>query len=341
MSEVENEKPLISVVVPCRNESQYIERTINSLLRQSNIPGKIEIIVVDGESSDGTKEILEKIKLKDSRIKIISNPEKITPVAMNLGIKNALGEYVALMGAHTIYDQSYLSECLALFMIDPSIMCTGGPIINEGVTGFGEAAALAMSNPVGVGNAKHRFPEYEGFAEGAGFPVFKKEVFDKIGLYDEGMLKNQDDELNYRLTKQGFKVFLSPKAKSKYFVRTTPVELFKQYFNYGYWRVAVIKKHKLPVSIRQVVPALFLLSMLFFICLGIIINQLFVSLLIPLIYLLTILLFDIKIIIKNGIKTGALFSLAVVILHFSYATGFLSGLRLMLTKKIDVTTFII
>ncbi len=324
---------LITAIVPCRNEAEYIERTIISILLQKNLAGELEVLAIDGESEDGTKIILERLKATDHRLKIISNPMKITPVAMNIGINAARGKYVAIMGAHTVYDPNYLSVCISSFNIDPLIACTGGPIINEGITNFGKAVALAMSSLIGVGNAKHRFPDFEGFAEGAGFPVFKKEVFDKIGLYDEMLVKNQDDELNYRLTKRGYKVLLSAKAKSKYFVRTTPFKLFKQYFNYGFWRVAVIKKHTLPVSFRQLVPAIFLLSLLFFIFLGIIIHQIFVSIFIPLIYFLTILLFDINIIIKNGIKKGILFPLAVIILHFAYATGFLAGLSLLLIKK--------
>lgn len=177
--EESNSMPLISVVIPCRNEAAYIEKTIESLFQQKNIPGEIEIIVVDGMSTDGTKDLLNKTLSEDKRLRIILNPKKITPVAMNLGIKESQGEFIAIMGAHSEYDKNYLSECLKLFNIDSSIMCTGGPIFSEGKTNFGKAAAIAMSHPIGVGNAKHRFPNYEGYAEGAGFPVFKKEVLKK------------------------------------------------------------------------------------------------------------------------------------------------------------------
>src|SRR5262249_30028655 len=108
----------------------------------------------------------------------------------------------------------------------------------------------------------HRFPDYEGYAEGACFPVFRREVFDKIGLYDEDLVRNQDDDLNYRLAVAGGKVFISPRAWCSYYVRDAPVPFFRQYFEYGYWRVAVLRKHHSPASIRQLIPIAFFVVML-------------------------------------------------------------------------------
>lgn len=335
MSESEKLKPIVSVVIPCRNEAEYIKKTIHSIFNQKNIPGEIEILVVDGMSTDGTKDLLDKISSEDNRVKLLPNPKKITPVAMNLGINNALGEYIAIMGAHSEYDENYLSECLKLFNIDSSIMCTGGPIQSEGRTNFGKASALAMSHPIGVGNAKHRFPNYEGYAEGAGFPVFKKEVFKKIGLYDESLVRNQDDELNFRLTKAGYKVYLSPKVKSKYYVRDNPKKLFTQYYDYGFWRIATLKKHGAAVSIRQLIPAIFYLFILSTIIISpfLPINPVITILTIPVIYLIIIAIFTLEIILEKGIKIGLMFPLAIMILHFSYALGFLKGIKLFRNKK--------
>ncbi len=333
--ESKNLKSLVSVIIPCRNEAEYIEKTIHSLYNQKNVPGEIEILVVDGMSTDGTQELLNKMSSEDGRLKLIQNPKKITPIAMNLGIKNAHGEYIAIMGAHSEYDENYLSECIKLFEKDSAIMCTGGPIFSEGRTNFGKAAALAMSHPIGVGNAKHRFPNYEGFAEGAGFPVFKKEVFEKIGLYDESLIRNQDDELNFRLTKAGYKVYLSPKVKSKYYVRDHPKKLFAQYFNYGFWRVATLKKHGTAVSFRQLIPTLFYLTIIITIIIAplLTINALITIFTIPVIYLVIIAIFTAKIIKEKGIKIGFRFPLAIMILHFSYAFGFLKGISLFFRKE--------
>ncbi len=332
----ENFKPLVSVVIPCRNEAAYIERTVRSLLNQKNLPGELEIIVADGMSDDGTKEILQKISSGEDRLKIICNPKRHTPAAMNLGIKEARGSFIAIMGAHSEYDENYLAESLKLFNKDSQVACTGGPIISEGKSDFGKAAAIAMSHPIGVGNARHRFPGYEGFAEGVGFPVFKKEVFEKVGLYDEQLFRNQDDELNFRLTKAGYKVYISPKSKSKYYVRESAKKLFEQYFYYGYWRIATLRKHKMTVSIRQLIPALFFLAVIFLAVISpfqTLFNTMILGFALPAIYLFVLFIFTFKVIIEKGINIGIRFPAAVFILHFSYALGFVNGLRILLNKK--------
>lgn len=154
-------------------------------------------------------------------------------------------------------------------------------------------------------------------------------------MYDENLVRNQDDELNFRLTKSGYKVYLSPNAKSKYYVRDNPQKLFNQYFNYGYWRIATLKKHGMTVSFRQLVPALFYLSIILAILIApfIPLTPSITILTIPIIYLSIIAIFTSKIIIEKGIKIGLMFPLAIMILHFSYAFGFLKGLGLFINQK--------
>jgi GT2 family glycosyltransferase len=191
-----------------------------------------------------------------------------------------------------------------------------------------------MSNPIGVGNAKHRFHNFEGFAEGAAFPVFKKEAFKLAGMYDESLDRNQDDELNYRLNELGYKIYISPIARSTYYVRDSPKELFKQYFDYGYWRMAVIRKHKIPVSLRQLAPPVFFILVLLFIIFCVLLHFIpfFCAFILPAIYIFAIFTSAIIVIKKNGIRLGLLFPIAVVILHFAYAAGFLKGLKFLFNK---------
>ena len=181
---------------------------------------------------------------------------------MNEGIRAAKGIYVALMGAHSEYAKDYVRQCVEILQEHPEACCSGGPILSDGKSCFGKAVAAAMSHPVGIGNAKHRYPEYEGYAEGACFPMFRKEIFSQVGLYDESLVRNQDDDFNFRIAKAGGRVFISPRAWCRYFVRESPRLLFRQYFQYGFWRVAVLRKHKLPASFRQVMPVIFFLLML-------------------------------------------------------------------------------
>ena len=319
---------MISVIIPSFNERYHIEASVGSLLRQERPPGGLEIIVVDGFSSDGTRDILMTLSAAHPEVRLVDNMQRITPCGMNAGIRVARGRYMAILGAHTEYARDYLRTCVELLDEHPEASCVGGPIVSKGISPFGKAVAAAMSHPVGIGNAKHRHPTYEGYAEGACYPVFRKEVFEKIGLYDEQLLRNQDDELNYRLAQQGEKVYLTPRARCTYFVRETPSELFRQYFQYGYWRVAVLRKHRLPASIRQVVPPLFMSFMLAVAILGLLLPgwwRLTAGVL-PLLYGATLLGVGAGNVGKAGWRVALLFPVAAAIIHAGYAAGFAAGL---------------
>ncbi len=319
---------MISVIIPCLNESQHIEACVRSLLTQDPPLGGVEVIVADGLSEDGTRDILRRLALQYSGLRIVDNHGRSTPHAMNVGIRAARGRYVAILGAHCHYSPDYLRTCVDLLDEHPEASCVGGPIISIGKSSFGQAVAAAMAHPVGIGNAKHRHPHYEGYAEGACYPVFRKEIFEKIGFYDESLVRNQDDELNYRLAKSGGKVFLSPRARSTYFVRETGRALFRQYFHYGYWRVAVLRKHRIPASLRQIVPPLFMLVMLVVAVLGLFLPgwwRLTAGVL-PLVYAATLLAVGVWTVGRAGGRVAFLFPVAAAIMHVAYAAGFVWGI---------------
>jgi glycosyltransferase involved in cell wall biosynthesis len=323
-----SKNPEISIVVPCRNEKDYIGACLESILNQQLPSGNLEVIVADGMSWDGTRQIVMKMAAEDRRIRMVDNPLRTTPSGFNVGIRAARGRYVAILGAHTHYASNYVKICIELLEQRSEVCCSGGPIISQGRSHFGRAVAGVMSHPVGVGNAKHRFPDYEGYAEGACFPIFRKEVFAKVGLYDEIFLRNQDDEFNYRLSRAGEKVFISPRARCTYFVRETPSQLFRQYYQYGFWRVAVLKKHRLPASLRQIVPPLFISMMLLIAILGLTLPGWWrlTALVLPLAYTATLLLVGISQSRKLGWQIAVLFPVAATIMHMAYAAGFLWGL---------------
>jgi glycosyltransferase involved in cell wall biosynthesis len=287
----------------------------------------VELIVVDGLSDDGTREILKRLTSQHTELRIVNNPRRITPCAMNAGIREARGQYVAILGAHCQYASDYLLTCVALLDEHPEVSCVGGPAVSRGKGLFGQAVAAAMSHPVGIGNAKHRHPNYEGYAEGACYPVFRKDVFEKIGLYDEMLVRNQDDELNYRLAIHGEKVFISPRANYSYFVRETPSQLFRQYLGYGYWRVAVLRKHRLPASLRQIIPPLFMSIMLLTAILGLTLpGWRITAMALPVVYGVTLLIVGAKQCGKAGWRVAFLFPIAAAIMHTAYAAGFVWGL---------------
>ncbi len=318
---------MLSVIIPCRNERKHIELCVQSLLRQDPPPGGIEVIVVDGLSDDGTRDILGNLAKEHPELRIVDNPRRLTPCAMNAGIREARGQYIAILGAHCQYASDYLRTCVALFDEHPEADCVGGPIISAGKSVFGRAVAVAMSHPVGIGNARHRHPDFEGYAEGACYPVFRKEIFQKIGFYDEMLVRNQDDELNYRLTKQGGKVFLSPRARSTYYVRETVSSLFRQYFEYGYWRVAVIRKHRMPASLRHLVPPAFVIGLVASFALALMVPPEWRLLMLtgPVVYGVLLCGVGSWVAGRAGWKIGALFPVAAATMHVAYAVGFLWG----------------
>lgn len=320
--------PVVSIVVPCRNEFRHIERCLTSLLGQVlSSPEDLEVLVVDGLSEDGTRDILIKLAMRHPRLRVLDNHAKNTGSGMNIGIRAARGRYVAILGAHAEYASDYVKRCVQLLELHPEVCCAGGPIVSRGRSIFGRAVAVAMSHPMGVGNARHRFADYEGYAEAVCFPVLRKEVFDKVGFFDEQLVRNQDDDFYYRVRLSGERLFLSPTARCTYFVRDTIGRLFKQYYEYGLWRIVVIRKHGRPASIRQLAPGALLTALT-----GGIAGVLFlsgtgcvVSAVIPVSYGVALATAAIGLTREHGARIGSLFPIAVATMHFAYGLGFLWG----------------
>lgn len=213
----------VSVVIPCRNEIMYIARVLESILDQNYPKEQMEVIVVDGMSIDGTVDILKEYQNKYSFIKYLENEMQVTPNAMNIGIRNATGDVVVRMDAHSIYPKNYISRLVEwLIWLDADNV--GGSLITKPARDTLEAKAIAhaMSHPFGVGNAYFRLgvnnPKQ---VDTVPFGCYWRKVFDKIGLYDEDLVRGQDNELNSRLEQKGGKIFLVPDIKTEYFPRDT------------------------------------------------------------------------------------------------------------------------
>ena len=295
----------------------------------------MEVLVVDGMSDDGTRDILAGIAREDPSLRVLDNPSQTTPAALNIGIQASRGRYVAILGAHAEYAPNYLQACLELLQEHPEVCCAGGPIVSRGKGCFGQAVAEAMSHPIGVGNAKHRLPNYEGYAEGACFPMFRKEIFQKVGLFDEKFICTEDDEFNYRLARGGDKVFISPRARCTYFVRETPLRLFGQYFRYGAARVAVLRKYRLPASFRQIVPPAFIGLALMSLIVGPWLPGWWrvIAVVLPLLYGAALLGVATGVARTRGWLVGALFPPAAATMHVSYAFGFAwASLRVVISR---------
>ena len=253
-------KPYISVIIPCRNEARHIRATVASLLVQAEPPGGCELLVVDGMSDDGTREILSELASREPRLKILDNPERITPVAFNRGIRAARGRVIVLMGAHNRYAPDYLLQT-ARVLEETGADNVGGAMVCEGENYIQRAIALAFHSPFAAGAARWHKPDYEGPADTVFGGAYRRELFERLGFFDEELVRNQDDEFNLRLARAGGKIWQSPRIKSWYQPRASLAKLFQQYYQYGYWKVRVIQKHKLPASIRHLVPGAFVVSL--------------------------------------------------------------------------------
>lgn len=246
-----------AVVIPCLNEADYIGRCIASLLNQDLRDIDIEVIVVDGMSDDGTRDIVDGLARKDARIRCIDNPARVTPTALNLGIRAAGAEAVAILGGHAEVMPDFARRNMAALDAHPDAGCVGGVIENVCENETARVIALAMKSPFGVGNARFRTGGRAGYVDTVAFGTYRRSVFDEIGFFDERLVRNQDDEFNFRLTSAGYRVWFDPEIRSKYYVRGAFGKLARQYRQYGYWKVFVNKIHGTVTTVRQLVPFFF------------------------------------------------------------------------------------
>lgn len=316
----------VSIIIPCRNEEKYIEKCISSFLEQSYPQELLQIIVSDGMSTDGTRDIIRGLQKNNKNVVLLENKGLTAPKGMNLGIRYSESEIIIIFGAHAYADKDFVKESVAALEKD-GVGCAGGLITTVNETTKGAAIAEGMSCPFGVGNALFRFAEKECFVDTVGFGAYKKTLLDEIGYFDDELVRNQDDELNYRVVKSGAKILLSPKIKSTYYGRSDFKRLWRQYFQYGFWKVRVIQKHKKPAALRHLIPMMFVL----FLMGGGLFSAFFKFARIPYVailglYMLLDLFFSLKMSSKSSFKHFPYLVATFPILHLSYGIGFFLGL---------------
>ena len=325
--ESSGKKPFVSVICPIRNEEDYIFQCLESLVNQSYDPHNMEILVMDGMSDDQTRKIVHKYEEEYSNIHLVDNPKRYVSSALNIGIRQARGKYIIRMDGHAKAALDFVEKSIAALQNNEAD-CAGGPIISLNDTETGKAIALAMSSPFGVGNSRFRTSvDKQCYVDTLAFPAFKREVFSKVGLFDEEMVRCQDDEFNFRIRKFGGKILLTPEIKSCYYPRGGFKKLWRQYFGYGLWKIRVWQKHFWKMQLRHFFPVGFVLSLLL---------PLILSFFIPGAYRISIgilgLYFAASILaaglIRRRNREVSFFKilLSFYILHFSYGIGFLWGL---------------
>ena len=324
----------VAIIIPCKNEEHYIEKCIHSIL-SSNYPKElVTIYVCDGLSTDNTVKIVKNLSNNNPQVHLLINHAQTTPQGLNLGLKTAQSDVKIILGAHSEVDPNFIQENVQVLQQHPEVGCAGGIIKNVFENKSSEIIGAAMSSPFGVGNAHFRTGAKDGLVDTVAFGAYRKEVFEKIGYFDEDLVRNQDDEFNFRLIKNGFKIYLSQKVISLYYVRASYKKLFKQYYQYGYWKVFVNKKHQTVTSIRQLIPLFFVL----FLLLGLITSFLHSYLLLLnsftlTIYLILAFIFANK--VSTNLKNIPSIIITFLILHISYGSGYLKGILdfILLNKK--------
>ena len=252
----------ISVIIPCRNERRHISEFLDSLLTQDLEPNcEVEILVADGLSDDGTREILRQYSQKAPQVRMIDNPGRIVSTGLNAAISASTGDIIIRMDAHTVYARDYIRECVRALRTSGADN-VGGPWVAEGRGVVGRAIAAAFRSRFCTGGGKAHDANYEGEVDTVYLGCWVRSVFDRVGLFDPQLVRNQDDEFNFRLLRAGCRIWQSPRIKSSYTPRASIKALFRQYMQYGFWKVAVIRKHRALASWRHVVPVVFVSSIL-------------------------------------------------------------------------------
>jgi len=264
---------------------------------------------------------LDRLARADTRLRIVDNPKRITPAGMNAGINAAHSDFIAIMGAHQRYAPDYLRRSIEV-LERTGADNVGGAMFCEADTWLQRAIAAAHHSPFSVGGARWHNPNYEGPADTVFGGVYRREVFARIGLFDEQLARNQDDELNFRLIRAGGKIWQSPAIRSWYRPRGSLAALFRQYRQYGYWKVRVIQKHRMPASWRHLVPSAFVLLLILLPVLSI-----RAWLLLLIMYLAGNLGASVLTAAQYGWRLLPALPAVFACYHFGYGWGFLLGVR--------------
>ena len=247
--------PMVSVVLPIRNEAAHIETCLERLLAQDYPPDRMEIVVVDGRSDDGTPDVVRGVQARHPTraLTLLDNPARIVPPALNLGIRAARGYIIVRMDGHSVPAGDYVSTCVAALQRSGAAN-VGGVLEPVGATHFGRAVARATAHRLGAGDARYRIGGGAGYVDHVAFGAFRRDALEAVGLFDESLVRNQDDEMNMRLRGAGERVYFDPAIRVQYTPRGTVRGLWSQYFQYGWWRLETMRRHPRSIRWRQAIP---------------------------------------------------------------------------------------
>lgn len=330
--------PLVSIIVPCYNEQATIHLLLEAICAQTIPIQDVEVVIADGGSTDRTREVVAAFQNQhpDLTVRLIDNPRRIIPAALNCALAAAQGEYIIRLDAHSVPAPDYVERCLENLRAGRAENVGGvWEIRPRGSGRMQKAIAIAAAHPLGVGDARYRYTSQPGYVDTVPFGAFHREVFERFGMFDESLLSNEDYEFNARLRQSGGRVWLDPRVRSTYFARSSLSDLARQYFRYGYWKWRMLRRYPKTLRWRQGLPPRFVL------CVAVLlVSAFFWS---PARWLLLGVLALYGLALMAGALPAAIrrrdpllilaVPLAIVTMHFSWGIGFLWSLVAWLTSK--------
>jgi succinoglycan biosynthesis protein ExoA len=320
-----------SIIIPCYNERPTIHLLLDALYAQSYPRHAMEVVIADGGSDDGTPVVIQEWQQQhqDLAIRVVENPARSIPAALNVAIQASSGEIIVRLDAHSKPDPDYVERAVAAVAEGRGQNVGGVWDIQPGSDHWmAHSIAAAASHPIGVGDARYRYSDQAAFVDTVPFGAFKRSTLDQVGMFDETLLTNEDYEFNTRIRQAGGKIWFDPQIRSVYFARENLGALARQYWRYGYWKVQMLRRYPRTIRWRQALPPLFVAALILLTLLSLF-SRGVLWFLIGVLGAYSLVLFLAG--VHLAIRQKRLFlclgvPLSIVCMHFSWGAGFLWGL---------------
>ena len=322
----------VSIIIPCYNEYDTIALLLDALYQQTYPIDGMEVIIADGGSDDGTHDVIKAWQKQqpDLQVNLIENPQRTIPVALNKAINASTGEIIIRLDAHSKPQEDYVERIVGALEQGLGENVGGVWDIQPGGDHWiSRSIAAAAGHPIGVGGALYRYTDKAAYVDTVPFGAFNRDLLDQVGMFDETLLTNEDYEFNVRVRKHGGKIWLDPEIRSVYYARKDLAALSRQYWRYGYWKWQMLRRYPETLRLRQALPPLFILTLVFLVLLSPFVPLGFNLILAGLIvvYITTLFLAGLQTSIRNKdpeLLIGV--PLAIACMHFSWGGGFLWGI---------------
>jgi succinoglycan biosynthesis protein ExoA len=317
----------VSVIIPCREEKEYIAKALRAVLANDWPSGRMEVLVVDGVSKDGTRDIVAEIGARDPRVRLVDNPGLFASNAMKVGVVVGRGDYIVRVDAHAEIPPDYVKTGVAILERYPGIWAVGGPVDRVATLEPGRFISAVISNIFATGNTPARIGNREGSIDAVAYPAWRREILERIGDFDDSLARNEDDDYFYRIRRAGGTVYQTQKMRAKYYVRGSVRQLLRQYTQYAFWKVAVAKKHGRFIDRKPLVPPAFFAALALSVAGGFLTPYLWLAGgVLAATYLLADVAASAAVAAKTGLR-GFFKALAIFpVFHLRYAMGIVAGI---------------